>query len=87
MHYKYCLSTYFLKYLSVFLHVQPETGSAVPKFGDWDEKDPSTGEGFTDIFEKVREEKQSGADNVGTSHAYTDRYNRGGRYESSVSSL
>ncbi|KAM0928554.1 hypothetical protein ACQ4PT_002548 [Festuca glaucescens] len=61
----------------------PERGSAVPKFGDWDEKDPSTGEGFTDIFEKVREEKQSGMDNVSTSHAYTDRYNQGGRYESS----
>ncbi|CAD6207646.1 unnamed protein product [Miscanthus lutarioriparius] len=38
----------------------PERGSAVPKFGEWDEKDPSTGEGFTDIFNKVREEKQSG---------------------------
>ncbi|KAM3318375.1 hypothetical protein ACQJBY_035863 [Aegilops geniculata] len=61
----------------------PERGSAVPKFGDWDEKDPSTGEGFTDIFEKVREEKQSGADTVGTSHAYKDRYNQGDRYESS----
>ncbi|XP_047071536.1 RPM1-interacting protein 4-like isoform X1 [Lolium rigidum] len=61
----------------------PERGSAVPKFGDWDEKDPSTGEGFTDIFEKVREEKQSGTDNVSTSHAYTNRYNQGGRYESS----
>uniref|UniRef100_A0ACD6A8L6 Uncharacterized protein n=1 Tax=Avena sativa TaxID=4498 RepID=A0ACD6A8L6_AVESA len=61
----------------------PERGSAVPKFGDWDEKDPSTGEGFTDIFEKVREEKQSGVDNPSSSHAYTDRYNRGDRYESS----
>lgn len=59
----------------------------MPKFGDWDEKDPSTGEGFTDIFEKVREEKQSGADTVGTSHAYKDRYNQGDRYESSVSLL
>ena len=67
--------------------MQPETGSAVPKFGDWDEKDPSTGEGFTDIFEKVREEKQSGTDNVSSSRAYTDRDNRGGRHESSVSSL
>ena len=42
------------------LHIQPERGSAVPKFGEWDEKDPSTGEGFTDIFNKVREDKQSG---------------------------
>ncbi|OEL31586.1 hypothetical protein BAE44_0007394 [Dichanthelium oligosanthes] len=32
----------------------PERGSAVPKFGEWDEKDPSTGEGFTDIFNKIK---------------------------------
>ncbi|XP_051127900.1 RPM1-interacting protein 4-like [Andrographis paniculata] len=37
----------------------PERGPAVPKFGDWDETDPSTGEGYTQIFNKVREEKHS----------------------------
>lgn len=62
----------------------PERGSAVPKFGEWDEKDPSTGEGFTDIFDKVREEKQSGLDNVGTSNPYyMDRANGGRRNGSS----
>uniref|UniRef100_A0A0D9W1D3 RIN4 pathogenic type III effector avirulence factor Avr cleavage site domain-containing protein n=1 Tax=Leersia perrieri TaxID=77586 RepID=A0A0D9W1D3_9ORYZ len=62
----------------------PERGSAVPKFGEWDEKDPSTGEGFTDIFEKVREEKQSGTGNahVTTSEAdYIKRYQQR-KYES-----
>ncbi|XP_062213018.1 RPM1-interacting protein 4-like isoform X2 [Phragmites australis] len=42
----------------------PDRGSAVPKFGEWDEKDPSTGEGFTGIFDKVRAEKQSGSGNA-----------------------
>jgi RPM1-interacting protein 4 len=32
----------------------------VPKFGEWD-KDPSSAEGYTDIFNKVREEKQTGS--------------------------
>ncbi|KAG8061778.1 hypothetical protein GUJ93_ZPchr0003g17137 [Zizania palustris] len=62
----------------------PERGSAVPKFGEWDEKDPSTGEGFTDIFEKVREEKQSGTGNAPatTNEAdYIKRYQRS-KYES-----
>ncbi|GAV61225.1 AvrRpt-cleavage domain-containing protein [Cephalotus follicularis] len=33
--------------------------ASVPKFGAWDENDPSSGEGFTVIFNKVKEEKQS----------------------------
>nr|CAB3492474.1 unnamed protein product [Digitaria exilis] len=65
----------------------PERGSAVPKFGEWDEKDPSTGEGFTDIFNKVREEKQSGDAPVITSNADYNRSNQGRKYESSVSPL
>ncbi|CAN4126925.1 unnamed protein product [Withania somnifera] len=35
--------------------------SSVPKFGAWDEKDPKSGEGFTAIFNKVKEEKQIAA--------------------------
>ncbi|KAG9447910.1 hypothetical protein H6P81_014038 [Aristolochia fimbriata] len=41
-----------------------EKGAAVPKFGDWDEKDPASADGFTHIFNKVREEKQTGAAKV-----------------------
>ncbi|KAL8106170.1 RPM1-interacting protein 4-like isoform X1 [Apium graveolens] len=37
----------------------PDYGPVVPKFGDWDESDPSAGEGYTHIFNKVREEKLS----------------------------
>jgi hypothetical protein len=59
----------------------------VPKFGEWDEKDPSTGEGFTDIFNKVREEKQSGDAPVITSDAGYNRSNQGRKYEPSVSPL
>ncbi|KAM1154773.1 hypothetical protein ACFX19_037716 [Malus domestica] len=32
--------------------------SSIPKFGDWDEKEPKYGEGFTYIFEKVKEENK-----------------------------
>lgn len=42
----------------------PDHGLAVPKFGDWDETDPASAEEYTQVFEKVREEKQSGAEKV-----------------------
>lgn len=35
----------------------PTRGSAVPKFGDWD-SNPASADGYTNIFNKVREEKQ-----------------------------
>jgi hypothetical protein len=72
-----------------FLHIQPDRGSAVPKFGEWDEKDPSTGEGFTDIFEKVKEEKLSGSGSapVVSSDASYNRANQNHKFESSVSPL
>lgn len=36
----------------------PTRGSAVPKFGDWD-SNPASADGYTHIFNKVREEKQT----------------------------
>lgn len=36
----------------------PTRGSAVPKFGDWD-ANPASADGYTHIFNKVREEKQT----------------------------
>lgn len=33
-------------------------GSAIPKFGDWDESNPSTADGYSRIFNSVMEEKQ-----------------------------
>ncbi|KAJ7520464.1 hypothetical protein O6H91_19G006900 [Diphasiastrum complanatum] len=37
-----------------------DKGAALPKFGAWDAKDPTSGEGFTVIFQKARNEKKSG---------------------------
>ncbi|KAK7256091.1 hypothetical protein RIF29_29525 [Crotalaria pallida] len=42
----------------------PDRGAAVPKFGGWDESNPETGDGYTHIFEKVREERQVAAGNA-----------------------
>ncbi|KAJ4828842.1 hypothetical protein Tsubulata_010499 [Turnera subulata] len=42
----------------------PDRGAAVPKFGDWDENNPASADGYTHIFNKVREEKQIGAGKV-----------------------
>jgi hypothetical protein len=40
--------------------MQPEEDVTVPPFGEWDAGEPASGEKFTDIFTKVREEKLSG---------------------------
>ncbi|KAJ4968892.1 hypothetical protein NE237_015593 [Protea cynaroides] len=41
-----------------------EKGAAVPKFGDWDENNPSSADGYTHIFNQVREERQGGSAKV-----------------------
>ncbi|GAB2230035.1 hypothetical protein Droror1_Dr00014291 [Drosera rotundifolia] len=38
-----------------------DKGRPLPKFGEWDENDPSSAEGFTVIFNKARNEKKSGS--------------------------
>ncbi|XWS31260.1 hypothetical protein CRYUN_Cryun23aG0062100 [Craigia yunnanensis] len=38
----------------------PDKGTAVPKFGDWDENNPASADGYTHIFNKVREERNNG---------------------------
>ncbi|KAI4354327.1 hypothetical protein L6164_003197 [Bauhinia variegata] len=42
----------------------PDRGAAVPKFGEWDESNPASADGYTHIFNKVREERHGGAGNV-----------------------
>ncbi|ESR34189.1 hypothetical protein CICLE_v100068022mg, partial [Citrus x clementina] len=42
----------------------PDHSAAVPKFGEWDESDPTSADGFTHVFNKVREEKMNGTGNV-----------------------
>ncbi|GFQ04292.1 rpm1-interacting protein 4 [Phtheirospermum japonicum] len=37
----------------------PDRSPAVPKFGAWDETDPASAEGYTQIFNRVREEKHT----------------------------
>ncbi|XP_076950789.1 RPM1-interacting protein 4-like [Bidens hawaiensis] len=39
----------------------PDNGVAVPRFGDWDDNNPSSGENYTHIFNKVREERVTGS--------------------------
>lgn len=36
------------------------SGKALPKFGAWDEQDPSSGDGFTFIFNAARDERKTG---------------------------
>lgn len=55
----------------------PDHGPAVPKFGDWDENDPTSAEGFSHIFNQVREEKQSGAGKVPSMPNETSYYSNG----------
>jgi hypothetical protein len=47
--------------------------AAVPKFGDWDESDPSAGEGFTMIFTRAKDQKDAG----GPSHVPAFQTNPG----------
>lgn len=37
-----------------------DDGTAIPKFGGWDEKDPTSAEGYTHIFNKAREDRHNG---------------------------
>ncbi|XP_054778995.1 RPM1-interacting protein 4-like isoform X2 [Prosopis cineraria] len=36
-----------------------QKGTAIPKFGEWDEEDPKSGESFTVIFSKLKQEKHA----------------------------
>lgn len=51
---------------------QPEKGAAVPKFGEWDENDPASADGFTHIFNKVREEKAGKVPGTPSQSSYPD---------------
>ncbi|XP_022151929.1 RPM1-interacting protein 4-like [Momordica charantia] len=37
-----------------------DNGRTLPKFGEWDAKDPASAEGFTMIFNKARDNKKNG---------------------------
>ncbi|KAF6173220.1 hypothetical protein GIB67_026915 [Kingdonia uniflora] len=67
--------------------------ASVPKFGAWDETDPRSGEGFTVIFNKVKEEKQIGTSKFPTipppppTSSNERKSNRNSSPESKVSSF
>ncbi|RLM69220.1 putative disease resistance RPP13-like protein 2 isoform X2 [Panicum miliaceum] len=64
---------------------KPDRGSAVPKFGEWEEA--SVGESFTAIFNRVREDKRS-SDAPATARTSGAAYNRsdqGRKYKLSCS--
>ncbi|CAH9068941.1 unnamed protein product [Cuscuta epithymum] len=42
----------------------PDHNLVIPKFGDWDDMDPSSAEQFSQVFDRVRDEKQSEAGKV-----------------------
>lgn len=54
----------------------PDKGAAVPKFGDWDENNPSSADGFTHIFNKVREERNTAGRAVMPSPSPQRNYHR-----------
>ncbi|KAM7521830.1 hypothetical protein LguiA_011732 [Lonicera macranthoides] len=56
----------------------PDKGAAVPRFGEWDENNPSSADNYTHIFNKVREARH----NVGSPQISMENessYNNGGR--------
>ncbi|XP_009765791.1 RPM1-interacting protein 4-like isoform X2 [Nicotiana tabacum] len=42
----------------------PDRGAVVPKFGEWDENDPQSAENYSEVFNKVRNERNRGPGNV-----------------------
>ncbi|KAF5201836.1 Rpm1-interacting protein 4-like [Thalictrum thalictroides] len=65
------------------VEIQPPKAASVPKFGAWDETDPRSGEGFTVIFNKMKEEKQIGSSRLPTARPEINIYSSGQRHENS----
>ncbi|CAA7405238.1 unnamed protein product [Spirodela intermedia] len=66
-----------------------EKRSTVPKFGDWDENDPTSADNFTGIFKKVRDERKDGGKPpmISTDPEFEDNLRRSGKTSDTVSSL
>jgi len=52
----------------------PDRNAPLPKFGDWNEKDPTSAEDYTYIFNKRREEKQTGVGIVPTTPSHNSSH-------------
>ena len=68
------------------MSLQPDRSPTVPRFGDWDESDPTSSENYTSIFTRVREERQTeeGGFPVGTNISHADGRNRSDAENSKV---
>ncbi|KAM3373819.1 RPM1-interacting protein 4 isoform X1 [Capsicum galapagoense] len=59
---------------------QPDRGAVVPKFGGWDDNDPQAAENYTEVFNKVREERHVDTGNkpgsVGRTSYSTQRHHQ-----------
>ncbi|XP_021894283.1 RPM1-interacting protein 4-like isoform X4 [Carica papaya] len=58
----------------------PDQSASIPKFGDWNEADPASSDGYSQIFGKYLEERQSGVRNAAvpteTSYANIQKHPR-----------
>lgn len=43
----------------VIIYLQRDKQPTIPKFGEWEDSDPSTGDGFTEKFDRVRKENKN----------------------------
>lgn len=59
----------------------PDDSTAVPVFGDWDDSNPASAEGYSHIFNKVREEKHGGGGGKSPRIASDNSYFYGQRLE------
>lgn len=60
----------------------PDRGASLPKFGEWDETDPSSADGFTHIFNRVKEERHGNTGNA-ASMATDSRRSNGQKHHKS----
>lgn len=78
----------FSRSVKFLLMWQPDQGPMVPIFGDWDESNPASADGYSHIFEKVREDKQIGAGKVpamATESSYSNSQRQSGNTNRKVS--
>lgn len=63
------------------MQLQDRAGRPLPKFGEWDVKNPATADGFTVIFQKARDGKKTGGPGnvkAGIPPAFRDQHGSAG---------
>jgi RPM1-interacting protein 4 len=69
--------------LRASVETSDDGGDTVPKFGDWDESDPSAAEGYTQVFEKIRDAKNSAGNLASTPTGSSNALKRGSANDTS----